>query len=428
MNTKFMHPAEQIVMLMNRVYQNKLTTTSGGNFSVKDDEGNIWITPSGIDKGSLTPADICKVSPDGKVTGKYAPSCELPFHTMAYKERPDIRAVLHAHPVALVSFSLCRELPDVNVIPSPYMICGKAENAGYEVPGSIALGNQIIEVLKKGYNIAMMDNHGVTVVADDLFTAFKRFEMFNTAGKIAISSKKLGTPVSLTEKELKFYAGVKHELLEFKVETRTAQEMQLRKEICAFTKRSLSQGIFSAVRGTIASRIGEDSFLITPHGIDRLYIEPEDIVRIDNGKREEGKIPSYFAETCRAILLNHPEINAVFIAEPENIMAYAVTHTPIDSRTIPESYIQMRTVKNLPFGMPFKNPEKVSKTICSSTPVVIIENDCVISTGHSVTNAFDRMEVAEFTASTIINSMPIGNIVKITDEEVETINHDFNIK
>ena len=69
MNFNLMHPAEQIVMLINRVYQKGLTTTSGGNLSIMDSEGVIWITPSGIDKGSLTPADICKVLPDGTVIG-----------------------------------------------------------------------------------------------------------------------------------------------------------------------------------------------------------------------------------------------------------------------------------------------------------------------------------------------------------------------
>ena len=59
MNFNLMHPAEQIVMLLSRVYQKGLTTTSGGNLSVKDSEGVIWITPSGIDKGSLTAAEIC---------------------------------------------------------------------------------------------------------------------------------------------------------------------------------------------------------------------------------------------------------------------------------------------------------------------------------------------------------------------------------
>ena len=55
MNFNLMHPAEQIVLLINRVYQKGLTTTSGGNLSILDSEGNIWITPSGIDKGSFSP-------------------------------------------------------------------------------------------------------------------------------------------------------------------------------------------------------------------------------------------------------------------------------------------------------------------------------------------------------------------------------------
>ena len=428
MNKKYMHPAEQIVTLMNRVYKNKLTTTSGGNFSIKDDDGNIWITPSGIDKGSLTPADICKVAPDGTVTGKYAPSCELPFHTMAYKTRPDIRAVLHAHPVASVSFSLTRQIPDVNVIPTPSVVCGKVGSAGYEVPGSIALGNRIVAALEKGMDIVMMDNHGVTVVAKDLFEAYKKFETFNTAAKIAIAAKKIGEPITLTERQLKLYSAAKFDLDEFEPAIRSAEEMKFRSDICAFSKRSLNQGIFSSIRGVIAARLGEDSFLISPHYADRAYLEPEDIVRIDGGKREKGKVPCHAAEVCRAIFKKHPEINAIFFAEPEHIMAYSVTHTPIDSRTIPESYIQMRTVKNLPYGITVNSPEKVADVFCSSTPVVIIENDCVISTGHSITNAFDRMEVAEFTAETIIDSLPIGSIVNMTDEEIETINHDFNIQ
>lgn len=428
MNTKFMHPAEQIVMLMNRVYKSKLTTTSGGNFSIKDDEGNIWITPSGIDKGSLTPADICKISPDGTVTGKYAPSCELPFHKMAYEARPDVKAVMHAHPVALVSFSLAREIPEVNVVPTPYSVCGKVGDAGYEVPGSIELGKRIISVLEKGCDVAMMSNHGVTVVAEDLFEAYKKFETYNTAAKILIQAKKIGKPVVLTERQLKLYAAAKFDMAEFEPQTRSAEEMTLRKQICAFSKRSLEQGIFSAIRGVIAARLGEDSFLVSPHYADRAYLEPEDIVRVDGGKREKGKEPAHAAETCREIFKKHPEINAVFFAEPEHIMAYSVTHTPIDSRTIPESYIQMRTVKNLPYGITINNPAKLADTICSSTPVVIVENDCVISAGHTITNAFDRMEVAEFTANTIINAMPIGETIKITDEEVEVINKAFNLK
>ena len=98
MNFNLMHPAEQIVLLINRVYQKGLTTTSGGNLSILDSEGNIWITPSGIDKGSFTPSDICKVLPDGTAVGKYKPSVELPFHELIYEEYPEINGITVAHP------------------------------------------------------------------------------------------------------------------------------------------------------------------------------------------------------------------------------------------------------------------------------------------------------------------------------------------
>lgn len=71
-----LHPADQIVMLMNRIYRYGMTTTSGGNLSVLDENGDIWITPSGIDKGSLKRIDIMQVKPDGTIIGPHRPSVE----------------------------------------------------------------------------------------------------------------------------------------------------------------------------------------------------------------------------------------------------------------------------------------------------------------------------------------------------------------
>ena len=93
----YTHPRNILVATLQRLYDYGMTTTSGGNISVKDNEGNIWITPGGIDKGSLRPDDIVKVTPDGKIIGNHRPSCELPFHTAVYSMRKDVRAVLHAH-------------------------------------------------------------------------------------------------------------------------------------------------------------------------------------------------------------------------------------------------------------------------------------------------------------------------------------------
>ncbi len=68
-----MTPAEKIAFFMTRLYDNKLTTTSGGNLSIMDSDGTLWISPSGIDKAHLTADDIMWVTPDGVVHGKHRP-------------------------------------------------------------------------------------------------------------------------------------------------------------------------------------------------------------------------------------------------------------------------------------------------------------------------------------------------------------------
>ena len=69
MNFEMLHPADQIVMIMNRIYSYGMTTTSGGNLSIMDEEGVMWISPSSIDKGSLRREDIMRVLPDGTIEG-----------------------------------------------------------------------------------------------------------------------------------------------------------------------------------------------------------------------------------------------------------------------------------------------------------------------------------------------------------------------
>ncbi|MBE6600667.1 MAG: class II aldolase/adducin family protein [Ruminococcaceae bacterium] len=429
MNFNLMHPAEQIVLLINRVYQKGLTTTSGGNLSILDSEGNIWITPSGIDKGSLTPGDICKVLPDGTVIGKHKPSVELPFHKLVYETRSDVSAVLHAHPPALVSYSLIREIPDVDIIPTPYQVCGEVGIAKYEVPGSDLLAQRIVEKIKEGLNVVVMENHGVITCADNLFTAFKRFETLNFAADISITASILGKADPLTTEQIEINSRKgKVTLGEFIPSTYSSEERRLRKEMCTLIHRSYDQGLFTSTQGTFSVRLDENSFLITPYGVDRKYIEPEDIVRIEHGWREAGKRPSRSVNLHKMIYDQHPEVNAITIAHPKHLMAFGVTHTPIDSRTIPESYIAMRDIGRVPFGTNTVDPQRISDMISPSSPVVLVDNDCVISTGTSLINAFDRLEVAEFTANTIIHAKLIGDIVMISDKEVEDINNAFNLK
>ena len=111
-DVNMMHPRELIVKIIGRIYKNGMTTTSGGNISILDENGDIWVTPSAIDKGTLSEKDIICVKPDGSIKGYHKPSSEFPFHKAIYDVRPDIKAIIHAHPPALVSFSIVRDIPN----------------------------------------------------------------------------------------------------------------------------------------------------------------------------------------------------------------------------------------------------------------------------------------------------------------------------
>src|SRR5437763_12889163 len=106
----FVPPRDELLEAIHRIYRYRMTTTSGGNLSIRCPEGDIWITPAGIDKGTLRREDMICVHPDGSKTGPHRPSSELPFHQEIYRQRPDISGIVHAHPVALVAFSLVHEV------------------------------------------------------------------------------------------------------------------------------------------------------------------------------------------------------------------------------------------------------------------------------------------------------------------------------
>ena len=127
------------------------------------------------------------------------------------------------------------------------------------------------------------------------------------------------------------------------------------------------------------------------------------------------------------IYQKHPEIKSIAIAYSVNVMAFGITRTELDARTIPESYIMMRNVQRVPFGTSQLEPEKIADLVSPSAPLVLVENDSLIVTGKSLLDCFDKLEVAEFTAKTLISTRSIGQAVKISDEEVKEINEAFNI-
>jgi L-fuculose-phosphate aldolase len=427
MNINYIHPADQLVMFMQRIYDKGLTTTSGGNLSIMDNEGNIWITPAGVDKGTLTRNDIICVKPDGTITGPHKPSSEFPFHASVYKMRPDLKAVLHAHPPALVAFSIAGRIPNLDLIPSIRRICQEAKVAVYGVPGSEDLGDKIGAVFAEGCDIAILENHGVCIGAQDMFTAFQRFETLNFAADLEIQATRIGKIKCLNEDQHRIAVTNHHTKLDdFIPRTFTSEELSARRDMITLIRRSYKQGLFTATHGTYSVRLADDSFLITPFGQDRAYLEEDDLVRVKGGMKELGKVPSRAVHLHEAIYKNHPEIRAVLQAHPVHAMAFAITDAGFDPRTIPESYILLRDIKKLPYGEIYDSAT-IATEFNVAHPAMMVENNCVIVTGNSLLQAFDRLEVLEATAHSLINAGVLGELDRITDEEVEDLKKAFNL-
>lgn len=191
-----MHPAEQIAIIIGRIYRSEMTTTSGGNLSIMDENGDMWITPAAIDKGSLTPADIMCVKADGTIIGPHRPSSEYPFHKAIYKMNPHIHSVIHAHPPGLVTFSMVHQVPDTSIIPQARATCGPVGFAEYALPGSELLGKKIVAEFKKNpdYKAVIMENHGVVVAGEDIADAYQRFETLELCARTILNAKTLGEP------------------------------------------------------------------------------------------------------------------------------------------------------------------------------------------------------------------------------------------
>ncbi len=428
MNFEYLHPADQIILIMERIYSYGMTTTSGGNLSILDDNGDIWITPAGVDKGSLTRKDIICVKPDGQVVGPHRPSSEFPFHRLVYKTRPDLKAVVHAHPPALVSFSIVRKVPETRLLPNEGKICGQVGIAEYALPGSELLGENIAKVLAQGINTVMMENHGVVVGGINLFEAFKVFETLDFCARLHIKAKQVGNFELLSEENFAIVrANQDLEVKEFEPEGHGTTEREVRREMCVFVRRSYDQQLFTSSQGTFSQKLDDQSFVITPYNMDRKYLDVEDLVRVENGAVEAGKIPSRSYKLHQLIYEKHPHVQSIIIAHPPNIMAFAVTDTLFDSRTIPESYILLRNTPKLPFGAVYNNISETADVFKKDTPIAIVKNNCVIVTGQSLLNTFDRLEVAEYSAKAIISAYSIGDIVHIDEQKIHDIEVAFKL-
>ena len=140
---------------------------------------------------------------------------------------------------------------------------------------------------------------------------------------------------------------------------------------------------------------------------------------------EPGKHPSRAALAHRAIYRRHPEVRAIVFAHPVNATAFSVTDVKLDARTIPESYIFLRDVSRIPYGVQYQADGQIADAVSPRSPAALLENDGVVVVGTSILDAFDRLEVLETTSEAIINSRLVGAITPMGDAAIDELKAAF---
>lgn len=407
---------------MERIYGYDMTTTSGGNISIRDEDGSLWMTPARVDKGRLERRDIVRILPEGTVEGIHPPSSEHPFHRKIYAARPELGAVLHAHPGALVSFSICGQVPDTKVFPEAWTVCGEVAFAPYALPGSERLGDLIAAQFasEKKPTCVILENHGVVVAGANLDEAFARIETLEVVAQMILNASRLGSVKTLSSEQLAMPQQRRPPAKGAAVRE-SSREMEARQEICDFVHRAYEHRLMTATWGTFSVRLDEDIFVISPHGTDRQSLTPADLVVIRNGACAADQRPSHAWEAHRAVYRRHPQISSIVNALPSNAGAFGIVDALLDTRTIPESYLFLKDVGVVPFERQFGDGSGIASAISVEKPVALLEFNGAMVAGRSVLDAFDRLEVLEATASAIIRSRALGPIRPMAESVIKEL-------
>ncbi|WP_078592810.1 class II aldolase/adducin family protein [Evansella clarkii] len=159
-----------------RIYKKNFVAANDGNISVKCGPNTIWTTPTGVSKGFMRPDMMVKMDLGGKVlAGKYKPSSEVKMHIRAYKENPEINAVVHAHPPVATSYAIAGVELDKPISPEAVVLLGTVPIAPYATPGTEEVPNSIAPYCKD-YNAVLLANHGALTWGRDLIEAYYRME------------------------------------------------------------------------------------------------------------------------------------------------------------------------------------------------------------------------------------------------------------
>jgi len=181
----FIEERNEIAVCMRRLYAQDLTTTSGGNISLRLPDGNILMTPSASDKGRMQAEEIGLMEYNGKALEVFKPSIESRMHLSIYQAREEVMAIVHAHPVTASAFAAGTAEINCRLISESYAILGHICYAPYHTMGSDELAAEI-KAAAKSSDCIVMRNHGVVTLGLDLLQAFDRMEILEAAARMTI--------------------------------------------------------------------------------------------------------------------------------------------------------------------------------------------------------------------------------------------------
>ncbi|HIT89032.1 MAG TPA: class II aldolase/adducin family protein [Candidatus Merdenecus merdavium] len=179
-----------------RVYNRGMVAANDGNFSVKLNDNEFLCTPTGVSKGFMTPEYICKVDAKGNVIQAnkgFKPSSEIKMHMRVYEKRPDVKAVVHAHPLYATSFAIAGIPLTQPIMPEAVIALGCVPIAKYGVPSTMEIPDAIEEYLDH-FDSVLLENHGALTYADTLLNAYHKMESTEFYAQLLYQSKQLGGP------------------------------------------------------------------------------------------------------------------------------------------------------------------------------------------------------------------------------------------
>ncbi|HEV2133104.1 MAG TPA: class II aldolase/adducin family protein [Terracidiphilus sp.] len=192
----------EIIRFGNYLASRQYHAALAGNISFRVSEECVLCTCHGADKGALTSEDIVLCAMDGsKIGGNGNPTSEFSMHRMAYRERPDVRAVIHAHPPTATAFAAASVPLDGLMLPEMVVYLGRVALVPYATPGTEELAEKL-KMYLGSHDGFLLENHGALTVGSDLREAALRMELIEHNAQITMHVRQIGKPFVLAPEEL----------------------------------------------------------------------------------------------------------------------------------------------------------------------------------------------------------------------------------